>query len=241
MNKKNIKIILFSDIHWNIESLKEFIKISKNIEYDYSIFLGDIFWYYYHSFECFKLLKNNIKNLILLKWNHDKYFENLNKSNDKLKELINKYGSSYERDFKNIDYWIFNELIKFPEYIYLEKDWIFACHGWTEDFLEWRIYPDTELLKSDSFMKSKFPKWKIALFWNTHYWMIREHEWIIYANPGSVGQPRDNQLPSFLIIDIFNWNISCKIKRYNYNKLRLIKEINNNDPNNNYLEKVLLR
>ena len=94
-------LIVFSDIHGNINSLEKAFKEMEKFNPDQYLFLGDMAGYYYYQNECIKLL-SSLNNLISLKGSHDDNFLNALYNENLLNILDNKYGKSYSLFKSNI-------------------------------------------------------------------------------------------------------------------------------------------
>ena len=67
-----MKLIVFSDVHGNLDVFENFIKKIERINYDKVIFLGDFLGYYYNAEEIISYARKNKFHCIL--GNHDMYF-----------------------------------------------------------------------------------------------------------------------------------------------------------------------
>ena len=90
-----MKLVVFSDIHGNSYALDAFLKKIKTISYDYLVFCGDIFGYYYNQKEIIRKL-SEMDGLIWLKGNHDAYFLEIYQRNVNAEYYIEQYGHSYD-------------------------------------------------------------------------------------------------------------------------------------------------
>lgn len=64
-----MKYLLFTDIHSNLAALEKFVKLSKDLDYDKSIFLGDAVGYFTQADETLDLLMSHAE--IIIPGNHD--------------------------------------------------------------------------------------------------------------------------------------------------------------------------
>lgn len=222
-----MNLAVFSDIHGNIYSLEKALKIMQTYRPDGYLFLGDMAGYYYYQNECISLL-SNLSNLISIKGNHDEYFLNSLKDKNYLKELDKAYGKAYSRLHQNIT----TESLDFFNNLNMcEKNEFYeAYHGSPNNYLQEYIYPDTDI---------KFDTTAAIIFMgHTHYPMKREINDTLVLNPGSIGQPRDYNEGSFMIVDT-NDKMVENI-RYKYNKRDLIDTVIALD-DNKYLIEILKR
>lgn len=222
-----MNLAVFSDIHGNIYSLEKALEIIQAYSPDGYLFLGDMAGYYYYQNECISLL-NNLSNLISIKGNHDEYFINSLKDKKYLKKLDKKYGRAYSMLHQNITA---ESLDFFNSLNTCEKNEFYeAYHGSPNNYLQEYIYPDTDM-KLDTTVP-------IIFMGHTHYPMKREINDTLVLNPGSIGQPRDYNKGSFMIVDTNNKKVENI--RYKYNKKDLINTaIALND--NKYLIDILKR
>lgn len=84
-----MKVLVFSDVHGNLESLKAILNIIDNNNYDKVIFLGDLVDFGPNPNECIDLLKKH-KDIIYLYGNHELYLSG-NIKMDKIKECFVKW------------------------------------------------------------------------------------------------------------------------------------------------------
>ena len=222
-------LIVFSDIHGNIYSLEQALREMDKYKPENYLFLGDMAGYYYHQNECINLLMG-IPNLISLKGNHDANFLKAINNDVLLNKLTNKYGKSYQLLKKNIT----NESL---EYFYslqdYEKNDIYeAYHGSPDNYLNEYIYPDN---KFSTFECIPTP---FLFMGHTHYLMNKNINNTIIINPGSIGQPRDYNQPSFAVIDTISKH--TELVRYDYDTTSLKKDILLLD-DDKYLIKILDR
>lgn len=191
-----MKLVVFSDLHGNVYALKEFLSQIKRFEYDYLVFCGDIFGYYYNQQEIIDELRN-LDKLIWLKGNHDQYFIDLYR--DKVNEgnLVKNYGHSYANVKERYDDEIVNYLDKLHVFDILEDNYgkIGIFHGTPSNPLEGRLYPNTEIVKEE------YRVYDIVVLGHTHCRMVRQIEGTLIVNSGSLGQPRDGNEFGYLYID----------------------------------------
>lgn len=191
-------LVAFSDVHGNIYALDKFIEKLKEISYDYLIFCGDIFGYYYNQKEVIERLQQ-LERLIWLRGNHDEYFLQLyrNYGKDELKYIKN-YGHSYQNIRQKFSRKEINVIGEHDSQFVMRTDsgTFGFFHGTPEDSLEGRLYPEDVVLNSEP-----YHGFDIVIMGHTHYRMERRigKTWVI--NPGSLGQPRDGLGYSFAVID----------------------------------------
>lgn len=207
-----MRYLIFSDIHSNLEALKAMLDFIKNRKFDQFIFLGDIVGYGANPNEVIEELKK-IKPLFLVRGNHDKAVAGLTNL-----EYFNPVAALAvmwtTKNIKPENLAFLRELKKGP--LNLNEE-ITICHGspWDEDFY---MFNKFDALEAFSLFNTK-----ICFFGHTHFpaihILVKEDVKTIYPakfplklkiedgyryliNPGSIGQPRDgNPLSSLLIYD----------------------------------------
>lgn len=193
-----MKIIIFSDIHGNQYSYREFIKQLEKLEYNYIIFCGDIFGYYYGQLEIIESM-SKLKNFIWIKGNHDQYAINIFRGNESPDEYVKNYGHSYKIvldkcNSKTIDY-----IDSLPSHriLILQNKKIGIFHGTIENHLDGRLYPnDVKALES---ITSYFD---YVILGHTHFKLECKVSNTKIINPGSLGQPRDGKGFGFYLLDL---------------------------------------
>jgi putative phosphoesterase len=180
-----MKIAIISDIHGNYEALKSVLNAIDAIQVDRIYCLGDVVGYYSQVNECCEALQE--REIPCLFGNHDWYlagggFCPRSKSvNDCL---------AYQRKVilpKNLQ-WVKNFQIQF------QWDDVSMVHGGWAD-------PIDEYLEIS---EAYFERVEGKYFFSGHTHLQSLHHWKnkTYCNPGSVGQPRDNDPRSaFAIFD----------------------------------------
>ena len=114
----------------------------------------------------------------------------------------------------------------------IDKLSFFICHGSTESPFDY-VYPDAD---KKTIYKKLISDAEVTIFGNTHYQTIFNYNHKILINPGSVGQPRNNQTGAHWAIFDTNTKITeHRVEKYDPSKL--IDQINFYDPHNAYLKK----
>lgn len=169
-------IALISDIHGNFVALKEVLSVVDQLDITEIYCLGDVVGYYSQVNECCdELQKRNVKCIL---GNHDWYMisdtncPRSNSVNDCLK---------YQRGIitsQNLQW-----LSSFPAYRKINS--LALVHGgWNNPIDEYIVNPDQGYF---DFMPNQF-----FASGHTHKQTIKIFDQKVYCNPGSVGQPRDN-------------------------------------------------
>jgi len=209
-----MRICIFSDVHGNYETLAAMLDREAG-HVDKYIFVGDIWGYFYGQKEIIDRLMT-LPDMIAVRGNHEEYYLG---DEDKSKYL-DRYGDSYLME-------ISKEQKKYLEDLPLYKDIDLAdkhfgiYHGGLEDYLEQRIYPDTdmdcEVLKDYDYL----------ILGHTHYRMYRKLGNTIVINPGSLGQPRDAKGFSYCVLDTDKE--TCEFKNVECNVKALVEQVRNKD------------
>lgn len=229
-------LVIFSDIHGNIYALEEFISKTKGIYYDYLVYCGDIFGYYYNQKDVIEKLCQMDK-LIWLKGNHDEYFLRLYQEIETdTEEYIKKYGHSYENLRQRFSREEMDTIKKLDSKFVLKtnKGDIGIFHGTPENSLEGRLYPN------DSILDSKlYDEFDIVILGHTHHRMIRREKDTLIVNSGSLGQPRDGSGYGYAILDTDAKQV--KFENIFFDEQLLYKQIDQYDRNLTKLKEVLER
>lgn len=196
-----MKIGIISDIHGNFEALKAVLSELDNMNVTEIYCLGDVMGYYSQINECCnELRKRNIPSLM---GNHDWYMAG---------------GGSCLRS-KSV-----NDCIKYQRTIISEKNlnWvkefditreignIRMVHGGWGDPIDEYLTPTEEYfanIEGDIFFSG-----------HSHIQVLHEYGVKTYCNPGSVGQPRDNDpRAAFAILD--GTEVTLHRVKYNFTKV----------------------
>jgi len=196
-----MRIGVISDIHGNYEALKPVLAELDKMNISEIYCLGDVVGYYSQVNECCDELRS--RNIPCLMGNHDWYmagggFCPRSKSvNDCL---------VYQRkviDIKNIEW-----LRSFPVQRFIGS--IHMVHGgWADPIDEYLLEPN-----ADYFSKING---EIFFSGHTHIQSLNDFGGKIYCNPGSVGQPRDNDPRAAFAI--YDGNISLHRVEYDMQKV----------------------
>lgn len=178
-------IALISDIHGNYEALEAVLEKIDSLGIDEVYCLGDITGYYTQVNECCdELRKRDVKCIL---GNHDWYMiSNTGCPRSKSANDCLNYQKTVITQ-TNLDW-----LITLP--IYRRIDSLAIVHGGWNEPLEEYLYP------SDTYFE-KYPNKHFASG-HTHKQIVQTFKDKVYCNPGSVGQPRDqNYMSSFATFD----------------------------------------
>lgn len=215
-------ICVFSDVHGNYLALEQMI-LNEMQTVDCFFFLGDIFGYFYQQKKIIDRLMK-MDNLFFLKGNHDQYYLQCQNDERYRERLIQKYGQSYKLELETQEIAFLNSAPDYME-VNLGGRLIGAYHGGPYDPLEQRIYPDTEVM-----FKTEIKEYDCLLIGHTHYRLLKKAGNTIILNPGSLGQPRDENGFSYCVLD--TETMCCEFKNVFPDIAQLLCETKINDYGN---------
>ncbi len=228
-----MRICAFADTHGNDIAFLQALPDMLAEEPDQYLFLGDICGYYYAQLDIFRALQR-LPNLTAIKGNHDQIFMDIQGGNEELRQnYLSRYGSSMEKLSSTADRAFCSWLAELPDY-YRDPQGLFSCfHGSPADHLNGYVYPDTAL---DDITKRTE---RFIFLAHTHYPMLRKDGYMTIINPGSLGQPRDGNWPTYCVVDTNTGQTTFKSIRYD--RSALLARIDQEQDHNRYLKEVLLR
>lgn len=188
-----MKIIVFSDIHGNIQALEAMLKQAEDYGVEQFIFCGDIMGYFLHQDEVIDRLRQ-LSNLYAVSGNHDSYYIQTVAGSRERVAFAKKYGRSYLKELGNCRREYLKNLPKAME-LQIEGRKVFVTHGSLEWYMEGRVYPDTEI------NADLYSRYDMIILGHTHYQMYRTIGNTVLLNPGSLGQPRDGKGYSYCFMD----------------------------------------
>lgn len=199
--------------------------------------MGDLVGYYYWPKEVLELLRN-LKHVEIIKGNHERMLEQVLHFPEKLTEIKAKYGSGLSKALNDLSESELNMLINLPEQKEREENGVkfLLTHGSPNNPDEY-VYPDC---RPDHLNKIALRDYNVILMGHTHYPLQQNVKGTMLLNPGSVGQPRNKgSLASYIIFDCSKQEASIKYIRFDPQEI--IGAIKKFDPDNSYLNDVLLR
>jgi len=227
-----MKIGVFADIHGNIYAFDKILKSLKAEVTDLNIFCGDICGYYYYQNEIIDILRE-MNSLICVAGNHDRMFLAMLESNALEEEYSRLYGRSAILLKKSIKKKNLQFIESLPDKYIFDNYHIAVFHGSPWDKLNGYVYP------TDSLDRFEELPYAYILLGHTHYPMDRCIKHIRVVNPGSCGQPRDCNEPSYAILDLSQKTV--ELKRLRYNTDLMIRDVLRHEESNSYLTAVLKR
>lgn len=231
-----MKIGALSDIHGNSVALAEVLKDVRGAGIDTLFMLGDLVGYYYHPDEVLEQLRPFQTTMI--RGNHETMLENARNDPGARDAIRAEFGSGIDETLKRLSSEEIDMLLALPEKRSLSIDGMtfLLCHGspWKNDEY---IYPDADEQK---FRACADQNTEAVLMGHTHYPLLRMFNETILLNPGSVGQPRDiGSSASWAIIDTAARR--AELRRTAFDGDSVADEARKMDPQNQYLQDVLLR
>ena len=208
-----MKIGIISDIHGNYEALKSVLSELDRLNVSQIYSLGDVVGYYSQVNEvCNELIERNIPNLM---GNHDWYMASggfcpRGKSANDCLEYQRKVITK-----ENIEWLRKSAIQRFV------GDMHMVHGGWSD--------PIDEYVREPSYEYFSRIEGKIFLSGHTHVHTLKEFGNKPYCNPGSVGQPRDND-PRAAFAVVENGKIQLHRTSYDMEKVfELMKKAGFND------------
>lgn len=226
MNYKNVitlsRYAILSDIHGNLFALKEVLRDIKKQNIDSFILLGDIIDYGMQSNEVVSYIENNMSDKIICNiWgNHEKAIltEDFSHFSSKRGEDCAKFTASQLTDISKS--YLNNELFIDGKHEFeLDGKGCLAIHGSLRDYYWKAIFPDN--------LNGDYSDYDIVLSGHSHYPHVfqkfyevdnpemRNKKSVLFINPGSVGQPR-NQNPNaqYAVLDTDSMDVSLRAVKY---------------------------
>lgn len=185
-----MRYLLLSDIHANVFALEAVINKAEELTFDEVIFLGDLFGYYPWVRETWDLWKGwNVPKYQLI-GNHDMLIISGNP------EDIVPFEPAISLARERLSMDVIKHLKSLKPFGKMQN--ISCFHGSPIDPLNGRAYPDTP---AEHYING-FNQGDCIIMGHTHYPMFKTYNGMALINPGSVGQPRDNDpRASYAILD----------------------------------------
>lgn len=219
------KLLIFSDLHGNIESLNKIIEIADKNDCTEIINLGDSITIGPYSNECMDIIRKS--RIIMIKGNHEEYL-----CKGIIKNELNIISESEYEHQKYIHSIITDEnkkyIMKLPESIemIINGIYILFVHGPTENDNNGNYKKYINLKnKTIEEIKGIFNKYKenIIFFGHTHSLFEVEYQKHI-INPGSAGCGKDSNC-RFTVCTINEDKIIIEHHKEKYDKKRILDEM----------------
>lgn len=197
-----MKLFFISDIHGNQFALEAILKKALEVNSDRIYCLGDISGYFTGVNEVIKLLQKH--NVYSIKGNHDSFLTN--------EAIINKnknYYPAFLMSKKKIGVEEYNWINNLTEYKKIKVDdfKLELYHGGLNDKLNEYVFPNLI-----DFKQYKNRTANLFLFGHTHLQFVLEIEDKVFANPGSVGLPRNGDFRAHGLLFDTQKNMFSKYK-----------------------------
>jgi predicted phosphodiesterase len=228
-----LKLGIISDIHGNLEALKVVLKsISDIYKPDYLICLGDIVGYYPHPVECINLVQKTCD--IVIKGNHDagivskNFEENLKWFSEEAAYPLRWTHSVLLRK-QNEDQYNFLKKLRLRKELLIDKYKLLFVHGTPEKKWEYFLYPywlDKPLEEQKIRMDDWLTRWNFVAIGHTHWAFQYKRDGRFVVNPGSVGQPRDeNPKASYSVLNLSQNGLEVENVRISYDIEKVCKAL----------------
>ena len=232
-----MKIAILSDIHGNSYALDAVLTAVRQQGIVNLFILGDIVGYYYYPDKVLRMLEDF--NTKIIQGNHEEMLKSLINETLDAEDVRKKYGSGASFALQKLTTNQINFLINLPTSLRFtfENIRFTLCHGspWDPNYY---IYPNSSLEILDKCtleLSSDF-----LLLGHTHHPFITLNNGVLILNPGSVGQPRDqNYGASWAILNTDNKAVIFKQTPYDYSAL--VEDITKFDSDIVFLKDVLTR
>lgn len=215
--KDQMKLCVFADVHGNMDAFNRMLDVEQEVA-DLFIFAGDIFGYFHAQPEIIDRLMS-MSNLVAVKGNHEKYYL----SGMENEALVERYGSSYQLSLNQAQR-KYIELLPESAQVQVGEKMIGIFHGGPQDYLEQRVYPDSDLE-----IDRMDQKYDYLILAHTHYQLYRTIDRIRVINPGSLGQPRDGKGFSYCLVD--TELDTCTFKTVEVDVADLLQQVKEKDAN----------
>ncbi|MDB4601055.1 metallophosphatase family protein [Flavobacteriaceae bacterium] len=223
-----MRLFFISDIHGNKYALEAILKKAKEVNADKIYCLGDISGYFIDINEVINLLKEH--NVLSIKGNHDAFLTNESEIN-KMKGYYSAYKRSKDTIGEEEKKWI----IKLPIFSKIHEDNcnIEIYHGGNKNPLNEYTYPDK--INVNQYEQNGAD---MFFFGHTHLQFVVKVGNITFANPGSVGLPRNGDFRAHgILYDTKGKKITKYKVPYDLNSL-ISRYINDDSINKVYLHNI---
>lgn len=232
------RVAVLGDIHGNIVALTAVLEDVRSESINQLLNTGDLAGYYYHANKVLSVLENWPCELV--QGNHDAMLGEISSWSNKKKEMYRrKYGSALEQAAKELltkEETAYLAELPYRKELHIAGRHILLCHGSPWDRDEY-VYPDAP---DDVLARCTNGSFDVVIMGHTHYPMVKRCGSTLILNPGSVGQPRNQQTAaSWAILDLDNLDVQLRYAPYDVTAV--VAEACRNDPEIPYLAEVLNR
>jgi putative phosphoesterase len=231
-----MKLGIVSDVHGNLPALEAVLSAGEELGIGRWLCLGDTVGYYYWPKECVEALRS--VGATVIAGNHDRMTVAARSDSALLQELTEKYGHGSEVALRALSDAEINWLHSMPQQrsCDIEGKRVVLCHGspWDADAY---VYPDAD---EHTRHRMTAKGLDFVAFGHTHYPVCWRVNGTLVVNPGSVGQPR-NQQPGahWAIWDNDTMSVEQRVESYDVSQV--LNSCRFYDPELSYLQRVLTR
>ena len=214
-----MRYLVFADVHGNALAFDQFLIDIRHVAHDKLVFLGDFVGYYYDPERIIQYCIEH--DVICLLGNHDWNFLQMLDGHVEQDVLVGKYGHSYIRAIQTLSERSVSFLRTLQPVLTVThppEASILFCHGSPLDWLNGRIYPDTDL----ALFRERVAEFDFVIAGHTHHKMARSLEHTTFLNPGSLGQQRDGRGCSYLLLDSSTREFTFRVVSYDITKLEAL-------------------
>lgn len=231
-----MKVAVISDIHGNSYALEQVLKSAQKEKISKLLVLGDLVGYYYHPDKVLDMLNN--WDYELIRGNHEDLLAAMQAGHISESELHSKYGSGHRLAVEKLNAAQLDQITAAPQSKKITLNGVqFAMyHGspWNHDQY---LYPDAT---AETLEQCNDETVDFVLIGHSHYAFLHRNTDSTLINAGSVGQSRTvGGIANWALIDTSNKSIQMKCTPYDTKQL--LAEVNEIDPDINYLKEILTR
>ena len=219
-----MRIAIISDIHGNLEALEAvFSSINAQEKLDHVVCLGDIVGYYANPVECIDIIRNRCD--IVIQGNHDSAITAINFERRVKwfnKSAVQSLGWTRDmlREEDNEVQFQFLRKLRTKKSLNIGDTNFLFVHGTPEKKWEYFLFPywnneplEEQIARLDTWLD----QWNFVALGHTHWAFQYKKNNRYVVNPGSVGQPRDeNPDASYCLVEASEMGIKVQHFRIKY-------------------------
>ncbi len=229
-----MRIACISDIHGNYVALLAVFEDIRKRGIEIILCAGDIVGYYPNPIECIELVKKKIKHVI--RGNHDDaaiipdFSQQKNWFNPVARESLRCTREILE-ELDSSTYKSFLTSLPIQKELIFKNKKVLLAHGTPDKPWEYFLYPywaNDPPPEYEIRINRWFKNWDLVVIGHTHQAYVHNSKISqkVLVNPGSVGQPRDNDpRASYAIVEIEKSRIDAEIIRIEYKISETCKSI----------------
>ncbi len=209
-----MRLGIISDIHSNLQALRAVFVELREQKVEYILCLGDIVGYGASPNKVVERLKKVKDRSVFIKGDHDEAV--VKRKTSRLNKNASKAVDWTVRNIKDENRGFLAEQEKY-EALEIDDYRFFMVHGSPEDYLYDYISKNTDSSKLDRFFEKT--EANVLLLGHTHMPFTQATDNGLIVNPGSVGQPRDNdRRASYAVLDMESREFEVRRVPYNVEK-----------------------